>query len=430
MIPFDKGKPFLGHFFTYQKDKTHFLTKMHAKHGDTFKIKIGNFNLTVITDPEDIARVMQVNFSNYIKKTNLQFFFGSNIFFSNGETWREQRNLTQPAFRNENIINYIPTIEQICHNEFSKLSESDSLDIQDFLYNVSFKIITSTIVGKEFVGHQELKEHLKIVTHNLSKTKYLQTFSFLFPKQKKQYKESCEYIDQVIYKIIAEKRKSKTFDTDTLSMYVKLSENENSTLTDKDIRDQLITLIFAGYETTALTMSWLVYLLAKNNSYQQILNEEFKKISESQIKANENTSFLKIDNIIKEAMRLYPAGWAWTRVAEKDDTLRKHEVKGGEIIFISPYLTHRSPLYWKDPLKFYPERFTDEQIIKGSYIPFGVGPRTCIGMGLGMIQMRIMLKHLIQRFEIIDCHFTPIIKPQMTLDVEKNIRVGLKKRPE
>jgi cytochrome P450 len=213
-------------------------------------------------------------------------------------------------------------------------------------------------------------------------------------------------------------------------MYVKLSENENSTLTDKDIRDQLITLIFAGYETTALTMSWLVYLLAKNNSYQQILNEEFKKISESQIKANENTSFLKIDNIIKEAMRLYPAGWAWTRVAEKDDTLRKHEVKGGEIIFISPYLTHRSPLYWKDPLKFYPERFTDEQIIKGSYIPFGVGPRTCIGMGLGMIQMRIMLKHLIQRFEIIDCHFTPIIKPQMTLDVEKNIRVGLKKKPE
>ena len=159
------------------------------------------------------------------------------------------------------------------------------------------------------------------------------------------------------------------------------------------------------------------------------MREEFQSISKADVPFTEGPHFSKVDNIIKESMRIYPAGWAWTRVALEDDKLKDHDIHAGEIVFISPYLTQRSSKYWKKPEDFYPDRFESE-VVKGSYIPFGYGPRTCMGMSLAMIEMRIMLKQLVLHFEIIDCNHTPVIRPQITLDALNGIKVGLKKRPE
>lgn len=427
MIPFEKGLPFIGNFLAYQKDKISFLTKMHKKNGDTFKVKIGNINLTVVTNPEDITRIMQENFNNYIKKSNIDQFFGKkNIFLSNGEEWKEQRKMIRPVFKNEHIANFIPLIEQICEEEFSQLEECEVFDIQEFFNKISFKVITSTIIGNEFQAHYQLKEHIKIVTDSLTQMNSIQNFSLLYKSKIKKRDESIEFIDKVIFKIIDDKKKSKEFSSDALSMLAELSLQKDSTMTDKEIRDQLVTLIFAGYETTALCMSWLTHLLSKNSPYQVILREEFKTLLNTS--PLESTPYQTVDNIIKESMRLYPPGWAWSRVALKEDLLKNHKVIAGEIILMSPYLTHRDPKIWDEPNKFHPERFQNE-IVKGSFIPFGYGPRTCIGMSLAMIEMRIMLKHLLNRFELIDCNHSPVIKPQITLDVVGGFIIGLKKRP-
>lgn len=427
MIPFEKGLPFIGNLIAYQKDKISFLSKLHKKNGDTFKVKIGNIDLTVVTNPEDIVQIMQENFNNYIKKSNIEQFFGNkNIFLTNGEEWKEQRKMVRPVFKNEHITNFIPIIEKICEEEFSTLLENEAFDIQEFFNKISFKIITSTIIGNEFQAHYQLKEHIKIVTDSLTQMKSMQNFAFLFRKKIKKRDESIAFIDKVIYQIIADKKKSKEFNSDALSMLTELSLQKDSTLSDKEIRDQLVTLIFAGYETTALSMSWLAYLLSRNTPYQNNAREEFQSLSN--VSPSDSTQYQTIDNIIKESMRLYPPGWAWSRIALKDDQLKHHQVKAGEILLMSPYLTHRDPKLWPDPTKFSPERFQNE-IVKGSFIPFGYGPRTCIGMSLAMIEMRIMLKHLLKHFELIDCNHSPVIRPQITLDVVGGIKVGLKTRP-
>ena len=428
MIPVEKGLPYIGNLLAYNKDKLEFLSKMQLKNGDTFKVKIGKFMLTVITHPDDIAHVMQGNFNNYIKQSNIQHFFGQSFFFSNGEAWKNKRKIVQPIFKNDHITSFLPLVDKICTEEFATIENNPSVDIQDFFNLVSFKIVTSTIVGKEFQDHYHLKNHFKIVTESLTKMKF-QQLSFLYAKENKLSNESKDAIDKTMYKIIAEKKITRNFGTDALSMLIQIQEKENSNLTDADIRDQLVLLIFAGYETTALTMSWISYLLSKNVNHQNILRNEFKAIEAAGKQVTEGPHFSKIDNVIKETMRLYPSGWAWTRIALEADVLRNHNVHAGEVIFISPYLTHRSANYWDDPLTFNPDRF-EYEITKGSFIPFGFGPRTCIGMNLAMIEMRLMLKYLVVGFDLIDCNHTPIIKPQMTLDVVNGIKVGIKKRPE
>jgi cytochrome P450 len=426
MIPIKKGLPFIGNLLAYQKDKLGFLQSMHRKHGDTFKIKIGSFTLTVVTHPEDIAHVMQTNANNYNKKSNIEYFFGKSIIFSNAETWKTHRKMLQPMFRNEKINSFIPVIDEICKTEFKQLVAGAEVDINEFYNDLSFKIITSTIIGNEFKQHSELKKHFKIVASGLTKQKFTQNLPFLF-KTKDDEKESMEVINNIFIKIIADKKRSQVFNNDTLSLLVQHSQIEGSAMSDKDIRDQLVTLVYAGYETTALSMGFITHLLSLNVDYQSKLFEESKFLNESS--PEEIAHFSGYEKLIKESLRLYPPGWAWTRIAVGTDQLRNHKVEKDEILFICPYLTQRDSSLWPMPEKFIPERF-DKDVVKGSYIPFGFGPRTCIGMGLAMIEMNFMIKYLLHNFEVTSCNHQLKIAPQITLDVKNGFKVNLKKRPD
>jgi len=413
--PGPKGKFLVGSALELIKDPTGFLGKNLKEYGDLVYFKLGPKNTYQINKPEYIKHILQDNNKNYTKSVeydHLKLMLGQGLVTSEGEFWRRQRRIAQPAFHKKEISTLAETMTvttaKMIDNWTHISRNGESIDVANEMMMLTLEIVGKTLLSKD-VSHDagRLGPAISYVIE-WANNRIMNPFNwppkFPIPKNNKFWK-SKELLDDVIYGIIEERRESSGDYHDLLQMLMDARDEETGEgMTNEQLRDEAMTIFLAGHETTANALAWLCYLLAENpDETEKIANEIKEVLGERTPTAGDVRNLKYTSQAIEEGMRLYPPAWIFGRKSKEADKLGEYEIPGGSDIMICSYILQRSPEFWEDPEKFDPERFSEENSKarpRYHYFPFGGGQRFCIGNNFAMMEMILIVVMVIQKFRL------------------------------
>lgn len=423
-VPLSAGLPILGNVFAYKKDRLKMLQDHHKKYGDIFRIKVGPKKLLVITDPEYIGHVMMKNMKNYEKRTNFELLMGRSVFIESGAKWKAQRSLLQPLLAFKYVKSCMPEVSRITQKNLSEFIQNDNKgdDIRPLFSKITFEVILKTVIGLDYTdAFKTLESALFVVNDYLANDSYrLIPLPKSWDKRRLQFEEALKNIDEVVYGAIERAKKDPNGNSlvHILLKAVKEDQEKAIKFDDKLLRDNIVAMTFAGYETSALTMSWFSYCLSQDAQWQEKCRQEAKAFNLETMSYEDLAHMPHIEAALLETMRLYPAGWAFTRNAINDDQVGDYKIEKDEPVLISTFLTHRDPKLWEKADEFIPSRFLGKGVFdygKFQYFPFGAGPRICMGMQLGLMEMKVMALYMLKNYSVVLSGEHPILDARATL---------------
>jgi cytochrome P450 len=358
-----------------------------------------------VNDAEYVRRILLDNLANYPKsatyRNNLRPFLGDGLLISEGEFWKRQRRLAQPAFHLRRLKVLASAMADAAARMAQGWEHGKVIDVLAQMNAVTMDIVATTLFGADVSGDiAEVAEAMSVLqeeTGRISPTAFFDLPEWVVKPRGKRFQEAVATLDRIVNRIVAERRASGASRDDLLSMLLEARDEESGDgMTDQQLRDELVTLFLAGHETTAIALTWTFHLLGQTPRAEAILQAEVDQVlGERLAPAFEDLEKLEYARMVaEEAMRLYPPAYVFSRRALADDQLGPYRMPAGAHIVISPYAIHRRPDYWPQPDEFWPERFapgarTDRP--KLAYLPFGGGPRICIGNSFAMMEHAIVL---------------------------------------
>lgn len=439
-LPGPEGNTIVGNLAQLGEDPLGFLTHCGTNYQDIVPIRLGLSDACLLTQPNHIEQVLKDR-ESFIKSRGfraLQTLLGEGLLTSEGETWFRQRRLAQPIFHQKRINGYGETMVARTQQMLQTWQDQETRDIHADMMRLTLNIVMKTIFDQEVtIGESSKIAHALDVAMDWFDSKRKQNFLIWewFPRPENiRYKTAIEEMDQTIYALIQHRRQSSKKGEDLLSMLMAAEDaDDGSRMSDKQLRDEVATLMLAGHETTANALSWTWMLLCQYPHIQRQLHEELDQVLSGHSPTIEVLPKLRYaKQIIKEAMRLFPPVALIGREAMQDYNIDDCLIPEGCLVIISQWVMHRNPRFFKEPDQFKPERWTDEfekQLPRGVYIPFGDGPRICIGQGFAMMEAILLLSTIAQKYEVTlapDCNIVP--QPSITLRPEHGIRVNLNYR--
>ena len=400
-------------------------TSMDAFSGTYSALLSINRKLILTQNPDFINYILKENHRNY-NKSELSTeraveFFGKGLLFSNGDYWLRQRRLIQPAFHREKLQGLYGIIIKSIDEFLLQFPIGKSIDVYPLIHQLSFNIIIQSLFDIKLSSQimEELNQIFTELQDFLIKdiNQPLRRFFYPFTGTENIQLKKAKRLREIFTGIINERIVSEKNYDDLLDMLLKSKyEDTGEAMTNEQIVDEVLILIFAGHETTANTLSWLLYLLSTNKETVQKLTDSF---CGSTIHECLNNEYLKAT--INEVMRLYPAAWMTERVAIEDDEFEGISFPKNTIIIPFFFGLHRERELWSEELKFKPERFIDDpKVIKSNnYFPFGAGPRMCIGNNFAMAEMSFFIFSFLKKFQIESTGQIPELKALITLRPDK-----------
>lgn len=431
-----------GHLLDLGRDPLGFLTACGRDYGEIVPLRLGLTATCLLVNPDYIEQVLKER-DAFIKSRGfrvLKTLLGEGLLTNEGESWFRQRRLAQPVFQQKRIAGYGEIMVDYTEKMLAEWKKGQKLDIHAAMMRLTLDIVMKCIFDKD-VSEGEAKDvaHALDVTMNWFESKRKQNFFVWewFPRPENiRYRKAIAKMDDSIYRLITEKRQNPESGTDLLSMLMAAKdEDDGSSMSDKQLRDEVATLMLAGHETTANALSWTWMLLAQNPECDRKLTEELKTVLNGRPPTVADLPKLHYaEQIIKESLRLYPPVSIFGREAVADYILDGYCIPAGCVVTISQWVMHRSPKYFDNPEEFRPERWENdlEKLLpRGVYIPFGDGPRICIGKGFAMMEAVLLLATIAQKYSLSLVEDYPIIpQPSITLRPETGIQVQLQKRYE
>ena len=374
------------------------LQNIQKKYGNIVTIKNKNGRSALfINDPNEIHQILVRNYNRYAKGPGferIEMLLGSGLIVSNGDTWRRARTMIQPSFSRQNIHKLIMQMIRCTKSRAIKwkraATSKSTLNITQEMGTFALELILLSIFGDDYED--------MIVKDGSN------PFSFLSEDSVRDLTVVMKMrkLRTFILEIITRRRQSKANNQyDFLSMYVEAKDKNGRTFSDKELIDEIVTLIIAGYETSAGTLNWVWYLISQHPLVETLLLSESKKIIPKIDSINfESINQMKYTQwVIEETLRLYPPVWLFSRKSLKEDTLTEYDIPPDTDIYFSPYILHRTEKFWINPNNFDPSRFAnDDKELKKSYYPFSLGPRRCLGEYFSFLEMKIHLGILIKQF--------------------------------
>ncbi len=437
-----KQKPSVNlfHFFLGRQDKFNLLAQAPQKHPDLFQVKIPGRRIIIVQHHEIVQQVLMRNHKNYIKDRGyrvLALLLGNGLITNpDYDDWRKQRVLLQPAFHRESLQAMCNIVVNSTEQLFKNWKAKEGTII-NFTHDMAW--LTIDVVCKTLFTSDVSEEHIKMVWRNLNflnnaaskmaGNPYHIPFKFPLPRYNKARKCIAE-MNELIYDIIHKRKLQKDPPHDLLQMLIDARYEDGSSMTDEQIRDEVMTVFVAGHETTVNALSWTWYLLKKYPKCEQKLHEESKKF------VSVNPSFSDIHvmtygwKVMNESMRIFPPVPAIGRGVVKDDEAAGYLLDAKSLIVINIAGLHHHPRYWEKPDEFYPEHF-DNFELKGDnrffFMPFGAGPRICIGNNFAMLEMQLINAMLSARvdMELVSEAIEP--EPMITLKPGNGVMVRLNK---
>ena len=415
----------------FLKNPIKFISKSMVAFSGTYSAVLGNRKLILTQNPEFINYILKENHRNYNKSelaTRTAKFFGNGLLFSNGDYWLKQRRLIQPAFHREKLKGLFNLMIKSIDVYLLEFPIGKNIDIHPLAQQISFNILIQSLFDIK-LPYQTMEEMRQIFTELqdfLIKDVNQPLHRFFYPitgTENAKFKKA-KRLREILLEIILKRKKSKKQYDDLLDMLLNSKyEDTGETMSNEQIVDEVLILIFAGHETTANTLSWLLYLLSTNKETTQKLTDSFH---DSTIHECLNNEYLKAT--INEAMRLYPAVWMTERVAIEDDTFEDYSFPKNTIIIPFFFGLHRDKNIWNEELNFVPERFImNNKVAKSkNYFPFGAGPRMCIGNNFAIAEMSFFIFSFLKKFKIEATGQIPEMKPLITLRPD-NVILNIKR---
>ncbi len=420
----------------FVKDILGYFHNSVRKYEGISRAAVGPYHYVNLSDPAYIEHVF-LNPDIYVKgrdNKTLRFLLGNGLVTSEGEFWLKQRRLIQPLFHKQRLQSFVQKIADSTRTMLNNWDAYDGkvVDVHTEMTGVTLDIVSQTLMSTEVKGDfKKISDSLLVVMEGMMRIIKLPFWVPTPTNMRMQLNRGV--LNDTIFKIIEERRANKAGYNDLLTMLMEVEDADTAErMTNKQLRDELITIFLAGHETTANALSFAFYLLAQHPEMKQRIADEVKQVIGDGEMNYENVAQLKFTMmVIKEAMRLYPPVWGITRDAAKEDTIGGYRIKKGDSIVVSPWAVHRLEKYWENPLKFDPERFSPERmknVHRYAWFPFGGGQRFCIGNNFALMEMQIILAMACSKFDFTIAEgFKVQLEPLVTLRPKNGMMLKLQK---
>ena len=428
--PGPKPQFLIGRMPLASRDPLALFTKWAAEFGDIFYYRAAWIHVYFLNHPDLIEAVLVRNYQNFLKDhvvRKSRWFFGEGLLTNEGESWLRQRRLSQPAFHRERIASYGRVMtdyatQMLDRWETDVARAATPFDVHQEMMQLTLRIVVRALFNVEAEQIGAVSKAMNILMRNSSGLRLLlpPVARYLPTPAMIEFRRSVRQLDESVYRIIAARRKDESDSGDLLSMLMRARDEDGGSMSDKQLRDEVMTFLLAGHETTALTLSWTWHLLAQHPEIEAQLHEEMERVLAG--RGPEFSDLPKLgftERVIKESMRLYPPAWSLARTVVSDFELHGYTIPAAANVVMSPWIMHRHPGYFPDPEKFDPDRWLPERAQKlprFAYFPFGGGPRQCIGNAFAMMEATLLLATIAQRFRLRAVSKEPLIAvPSFTL---------------
>jgi cytochrome P450 len=414
--PGPRGEFFLGTLKEFRKSPQRFLLRVARDYGDVARYRNAFWSTYFFAHPEHIRHILQDNSNNYSKDTfawrNIRPAFGKGLLTSDGERWRRQRRLMQPAFHQRRLQALATTMTSATAGLMDGwepiAARGRPVDVSAEMMKLTLEVMGKALFSSDL--RAETGTINDAATGILEFFKHQVTASLPLPhwiptSHARRFRASMSRFHEVVQRIIESRKARSEWPDDLLSMLMSArDEDSGEGMSGEQLHDELITMLFAGYETTATALSWAWYFLSTHPEAAARLRSELRTILAGRPPGYGDLARLDFTRmVVQETMRLLPPVWVATRKAIADDEIGGYVVPANTVVTFSSYVTHRRADLWENPEEFQPERFSPARMSgmpRYSYFPFGGGPRQCIGNNFAMVEAQLILAAVAQRYSL------------------------------
>ena len=407
-IPTVPGLPLIGNLLDFRFNRLDLMLRMSRKSGDIAVFHLGSRTVVMLNTSELVHAALVDHASDFEKTPVFRIhgrpLLGNGLLTSENEFHKRQRRLVAPPFQHRRIASYGDIMVSYSEQIQQDWADGETIDIAREMMRLTLWIVGKTLFDADVLGEaEELGKALKVAMRRFnSEMSAVVHIPYTWPTPGNwRVRKAIARLDAIVYQMIEERRRSKEDRGDLLSMLLSArDEDDGSFMSDRQVRDEAMTILLAGHETTAVALTWAWYLLAQHPHVYTRMRDEVDRVLGGRLPAFADLPKLPYTlQVLKESMRLYPPAYGFARQAVRPVTIGNYHLAAGTLIAISPYAMHRRPDYFPEPERFEPERFTPEaeqRLPRHAYIPFGGGQRICIGNSFALMEGHLVLATLAQ----------------------------------
>ncbi|HLZ90123.1 MAG TPA: cytochrome P450 [Candidatus Acidoferrum sp.] len=439
--PGPRGLPVVGTSFMASRDSTRTLLRWARDYGDIVYYHFFDFQVYVLFHPQHVEQVLLGKTGNFVKgmtsRANPELF-GNGLLTSDGDFWRRRRKLSNPAFHRESLLRYSEITIEEASRMLARWKNGETRNVHNDMMNVTLRIVLRSLFGSELGESMRVIEPaLEAIMRSSSGFHSIAFYLGLPTATRARHYRAVAEIDRVVYALIARGREKlkdgEVGAKDLLTLLLTARDDDGNSMSDKQLRDEVITLLLAGHETTALNLSWTWYLLTQHPEVEAKLLAELDTVLGGRMPcADDLPSLQYTDRVIRESLRLYPPAWRIFRRTLDPLQVGDYLLPAGANIVMSQWVTQRDPRWFSEPDRFAPDRWLEPSAAKlprFAFFPFGGGPRVCIGAGFAMMEATLLLAAIAQRYRMRlapDQRIEPLAS--ITLRPKNGIQVLLEQR--
>lgn len=412
-----RGHLVSGNIWEAWEDPLKLFIEGARDHGDYVRYRFGWLDYHLVNSPAGAHHLLVENAKNYVKSRNyagLKILLGQGLLTSEGDFWKRQRRLAQPAFHRQRLTRFAEqmvacTGDHLDRWERDLLPGRPAFDLHAEMMRLTFRIVGETLLSKDVDGDaRAFGDALNVALKWTNE--YVESVVKVPPwvptPNNRRFNRAARTLEGLVDAIVAERRAEgpAVGRDDLLAMLMEVKdEATGETMSDRQLRDELITLVLAGHETTANSLSFTFELLSRHPDVaRRVRSEAAEVLGERDPTLADLPRMPYAKAVVEESLRLFPPAWVVERDALEDDVIDGHPVAKGSTVAVSPYALHRNPALWENPEGFDPERFLKPDLArpKLAYLPFGAGPRMCIGNAFAMMEMQLVVPMVLRRFRL------------------------------
>jgi cytochrome P450 len=408
--PGPPGRPLVGNLLEFRKDLLGFAMKAAREYGDVVHYRFGGQHVYMVRHPDLVREVLVTRQHDFAKGRGIQWakqFLGEGLLTSEGAFHMRQRRLAQPAFHRQRTASYADVMARYAARTRDGWADGAVLEVDREMMALTLAVAAKTLFDAEVDSEvAEVAEDLTTIVEQFPRfaLPYAAFIQRLPLPSNRRFRKACERLDRLVYRIIADRRKDPRDRGDLLSMLMAARDEEDGRgMSDLHLRDEVMTLLLAGHETTANALTWTWYLLSQNPEAEREMHAEVDALGGRLPTFEDLPRLGHTERVLAESMRLFPPAWGMGRRVVREVEIGGYRLPAGSLVALYTYVVHRDPRFWPDPERFDPGRFTAEQKAarpKFAYFPFGGGARQCIGEPFAWMEGVLLLATLAQRFRL------------------------------